>query len=164
MRSGLLWTGLAEIVFGAFWVVGGRMLPVVGTVWVPVGFFLMGLGVVFVIAAFIAGRRGEQAERLRALGVRGMALIHDVAGTGTYINGTPVVRLTMEVHVQGRPPYRLEGVKNFGMVPVGVWMPVRVDPANPESLVLVPEELAQSAPAPPATLQQWANQDRTPPT
>lgn len=145
-RNGLLMTGLAEIVFGAFFVIGGNYIPMVGPIWDMVGFGLMGLGVVFILMAFRSSRRLNRASALAATGMPGQALVLASEPTGVIINGVPSTRLDLEVNLADRPPYRVEGIKHSGHLAVNAWVPVVVSPENPENLVIAPTSMTTERP------------------
>lgn len=146
VRNGLLMTGLAEVVFGAFFVIGGNYIPMVGPIWDMVGFGLMALGGVFVLMAFAASRKLSRASALAATGMPGQALVLASQPTGVVVNGVPTVRVDLEVNLADRPPYRVEGLKNSGHLPVNTWVPVVVSPDDPEQLVVAPTGLTQERP------------------
>lgn len=137
-RNGMLYTGLGEIVFGAFWVVGGRFIPEVGPYWTVVGYGLMGLGVIFLFVAFGYSRRLSNASALMSTGLPGTAKVLYCEPTGVTVNGVPSTRVGFEVQVEGRPPYRVEEVKHSGMLMPGQSVGVMVSPDNPEELIVTP--------------------------
>lgn len=132
----MLFTGLGEIVFGAFWVVGGRFIPEVGPYWTVVGYGLMGLGVVFILFAFRYSRRLGQASALMSTGLPGTAKVLYCEPTGVTVNGVPSTRVGFEVQLADRPVYRVEEVKHSGMLTPGSSVPVLVSPDDPEQLVV----------------------------
>ncbi len=81
-----------------------------------------------------------KAQALYTSGVPGTATIESVTDTGTMLNQNPVCEFQLTVSVAGRQPY---SVAHRQMVPMmmmasyqpGAAMPVRVDPADPATLV-----------------------------
>src|SRR6266576_306877 len=83
----------------------------------------------------------RRAQHLMANGRVGQATITDVGHTGTTVNGNPQVQIDLTVAMDGAPPYAATvtqvisrlAVRNF--VP-GATVPVRVDPRDPQELIV----------------------------
>ncbi len=97
--------------------------------------------VALLVAARFVG--GMDAGRLRAQGgLPGTARILSLADTGVTVGGlTAVLRADAEVSVAGRPPYRASfrlpvGRHQLGQLAPGAVLPVLVDPAHPQRIVL----------------------------
>jgi hypothetical protein len=83
----------------------------------------------------------EEAQRLRIQGVPGTARIVGMSQTGVYLNEQPQVELNLEVTTSIQGPYPVvlkEWVPMImlGRLTSGVPLPVKVDPANPNNLVI----------------------------
>lgn len=83
--------------------------------------------------------RARVADRIRTSGQPGTARILGVAQTGLFVNRNPQVALDLDVQVLGRSPYRVTVKDVVPLVMLGRLqgtLPVRVDPANPERVVV----------------------------
>jgi hypothetical protein len=113
------------------------------------------LGFGFLLTAGILGTTGlllllwarrmragyEEAQRLRIQGVAGTGRIVRMRQTGVYLNEQPQVELNLEVTTSVQGPYPVvlkEWVPMImlGRLTSGVPLPVKVDPANPNNLVI----------------------------
>ncbi|MEO7118234.1 MAG: hypothetical protein ABIZ34_04605 [Candidatus Limnocylindrales bacterium] len=104
------------------------------------GTFLI-IGLVFTIVGAAMRRLGVRTERIRSPGVRAQATISDVGETNMTVNRRPVLNLTLLVTVPGRSPYPLKQRivmprSALGRIGVGMSVPVTVDPADPNSVVI----------------------------
>ncbi len=83
-------------------------------------------------------RSAKRAKIIAAEGLRGRAKILAISPTGTRINGVPVMRFDLEVHVEGRPSVRATSSKL--MYPqgnlAGVEIPVIWHPSYPDDAVM----------------------------
>jgi hypothetical protein len=88
-----------------------------------------------------ATAQGQLAQHLAVNGIPGQAVITTIRDTGTTINDNPLVELGLDVTVEGRRPYAVTQrqvisrlfVANFQP---GTTVPVRVDPADPEAVLV----------------------------
>jgi hypothetical protein len=87
-------------------------------------------------------RRGyQEAQRLKAQGLPGQARIVGMRQTGAYLNEQPQIELNLEVTTSMQGPYPVV-VKEWvplmllGRLSSGMPLPVKVDPANPQNLVI----------------------------
>ena len=88
-----------------------------------------------------AASDAQRAQHLALNGVPGQATITTIRDTGTTINDHPVVELGLDVTLDGRPPYAVTHTQLINRLAVGGFtpgaiVPVRVDPANPTSLLV----------------------------
>jgi hypothetical protein len=99
-------------------------------------------------------------KRLEERGVPAVAVIQGVRDTGMSIGGdTPrffVADLTLEVHVEGQPPYQVVHRQRIprlqiGQVVPGAQISVMVDPEDPNTLMVTEEALNQKVP-----MVQWS--------
>ena len=140
-RSGriLLLVALLELALaGGFWLLsalvpGGRegMLIAAG--------ILGSTSAVLVVVAVILLRRAAATDRISAAGAAGKGQIMGLRQTGVLINGQPQVEMDLLVTVMGRSPYRAtvkEIVPLIMLNRLQGTLPVRVDPARPESVVV----------------------------
>jgi len=88
-----------------------------------------------------AASDAQRAQHLALNGVPGQATITTIRDTGTTINDHPVVELGLDVTLDGRPPYAVTHTQLISRLAVGGFtpgatVPVRVDPADPNSLLV----------------------------
>lgn len=111
-------------------------LPVLAVAFVP-GIFFSGLLVVALI--------GSAAERSRILrtGETGVGRVTSVTWTGVRVNNRPVYRIEMDVFTLERAPYRAKANKRSGYYGIagpefapGSLLPLKIDPRNPENVVI----------------------------
>jgi hypothetical protein len=101
---------------------------------------ILGLtGAVMLIVGLVILWRARASDRIRTQGQPGTADIVGVRQTGVYVNQNPQVALDLEVRVLGRSPYRVTVKEVVPLVMLGRLqgtVPVRVDPANPERVLI----------------------------
>jgi hypothetical protein len=84
-------------------------------------------------------------EQLKATGVQGKARVAELNDTGMLVNHNPRVRLTLEIRIENRSPYRIQKTEiipliRISQVQVGGEIDVLVDPndpQNPDRIILV---------------------------
>jgi hypothetical protein len=74
-------------------------------------------------------------------GVQGNATVKSTAETGQQINGTPVYEVVLTVQVPGQEAYDVTHKQVIALAAIGNWQPgaifpVRVDPNNPQSVII----------------------------
>jgi hypothetical protein len=97
------------------------------------------------IGLFLWGRRWakgyQEAQRLKMSGVPGQATILGMRQTGVYLNEQPQIELNLQVQTQMHGPYQVT-VREYvplmllGTLSSGRPLPVKVDPADPQKLVI----------------------------
>lgn len=92
-------------------------------------------------AANHAAADAQRAQHLALHGIAGQATITGLRDTGTTINEHPLVELQLEVSLDGRPAYPVTHTQLISRLAVagfqpGATVPVRVDPADPQSLLV----------------------------
>lgn len=97
------------------------------------------------VGLFLWGRRWargyKDAQRLRTSGVPGEATIQGMRQTGVYLNEQPQIELNLQVQTQMHGPYQVT-VREYvplmllGTLSSGRPLPVKVDPADPQKLVI----------------------------
>jgi hypothetical protein len=159
-----LWfTAILELVLAGVFLVLGFVIPAAAG-----GMFLTGaiLGVTGLLLAMWARRwqRGyAEAQRIKATGVPGTARILSMRQTGVYMNEQPQIELTLEVTSSMQGPYQVV-MKEYvpmmllGTLTSGAPLPVKVDPANPNTVIIEWENAlsggmspAMASAAPPAS-------------
>ena len=83
----------------------------------------------------------QKAQHLMANGRQGTATVVALRQTGTFVNENPQVELDLDVSVDGLQPYRATHKQVLAMIAVpqfqpGASVPVRVDPFDPQSLIV----------------------------
>jgi hypothetical protein len=156
-----LWiTGIIMLVLGAFFIVGLGNLPFAGGAMLMTGYILAGVGILLIVIGLIVGRRAAAVDEILTTGTAGTAQVTGVTQTGMYLNEQPQLDLQLMVSVPGRAPYPARH-KSFvplmlmGRVTSGQPLAVRVDPVDPQKLVVdwqssgfASAPMGMSAPAP----------------
>jgi hypothetical protein len=83
----------------------------------------------------------RRVQHLMANGLVGQATITELDHTGSSVNGNPQVRIALEVTMDGGPPYAASVTQVISRLAVanfapGATVPVRVDPDDPEQLIV----------------------------
>jgi hypothetical protein len=113
----------------------------------------------------------EEGQRLRVQGLPGTARIVGMRQTGVYLNEQPQVELNLEVttSIQGPYPVTLKEwvpMIMLGRLTSGIPLPVKVDPANPNNLVIEwesamsPPGVGAMTPPPQADTSQYSQAAR----
>lgn len=84
---------------------------------------------------------GQKAQYLMQAGRVGSATVSAVRQTGTFVNNNPECELALQVVLDGGEPYGVTHRQVLAMVALpgfqpGASVPVRVDPNNPQSLII----------------------------
>lgn len=84
---------------------------------------------------------GQKAQYLMQAGRIGTATVSGVRQTGTFVNNNPECELDLQVAVDGGTPYAVTHRQVLAMVALpgfqpGASVPVRVDPNDPQSLII----------------------------
>jgi hypothetical protein len=140
-RSGriLLLVALLEIALaGGFWLLSGLVPGGREGILIAAG-ILGSTGIVLVAVAVVLLRRAAATDRISAMGVVGTGQIMGLRQTGVLINDQPQVEMDLLVTVMGRSPYRAKVKEIVPLIMLNRLqgtLPVRVDPARPESVVV----------------------------
>ena len=83
----------------------------------------------------------QKAQYLMANGQAGTATITQLRQTGTFVNQNPEVEMDLQVTLNDQQPYAVTHRQVVALVAMagfqpGATVPVRVDPANPQSLIV----------------------------
>lgn len=134
-------TAVFELVLAGVFLVIGLNNPVLEGGFLLTAAILGGVGLLL----FLWGRRWSRAfadaQRLKAQGVPGQATITGMRQTGVYVNEQPQIELQLRVQSEMHGPYDVT-VKEYvplmllGTLSSGRPLPVKVDPANPQRLVI----------------------------
>jgi hypothetical protein len=96
-------------------------------------------GIVLVVVAIVLLRRAAATDRISAMGVAGTGQIMGLRQTGVLINGQPQVEMDLLVTVMGQSPYRAKVKEIVPLIMLNRLqgtLPVRVDPARPQTVVV----------------------------
>jgi hypothetical protein len=136
------------IIFGAIFLIIGIVviftlgnIPYAGGGMILMGgiFALVGGGIA--LAGVLVGRGASATDGVLATGVAGTATITGVTQTGMYLNNQPRIKLALMVQLPGQAPYAAEHSEFVPLILLyrvqpGATLPVRVDPANPQKIVV----------------------------
>ena len=137
-----LWiTGIILLVLGAVFILALGNIPFAGGAMLTTGYILAGVGILLIVIGLIVGRRAAAVDQILATGTPGTAQVTGVTQTGMYLNEQPQLDLQLMVSVPGKAPYPARH-KSFvplmlmGRVTSGQPLAVRVDPVDPQKLVV----------------------------
>jgi hypothetical protein len=135
---------VAALMFGtgAVFFVIGQATPILYTGFMIAAGTFVPVGIIMVVVAVAMGRRRANGQRLRASGVPGHAQIVGLTQTSMYVNNQPVVELQLQITTATHAPYmvtRRETVPliMMGRLTSGHPLPVMVDPARPDNVVIL---------------------------
>ena len=138
-----LWaTAIFEFLLGGFFFFMGKSIG-----WpVDDGFTLTaallgGVGVIMMLFAARMSRRSKQAEQIQTQGIPGQAVITGMRQTGMYLNEQPQVELQLQVSTQMQAAYQVTKKEYVPLMMLGTLtsgrpLPVKVDPVNPQNIVI----------------------------
>ena len=154
-------TAIFEFVLAGVFLVIGMNNEVLRGGFTLTAAILGGVGLLLLLWGRRWSRAYADAQRLKAQGVPGQATIVGMRQTGVYMNEQPQIELQLQVQTEMHAPYQVT-VKEWvplmflGTLTAGRPLPVKVDPANPQRLVIewenamgIPGGQAVGAPAPP---------------
>lgn len=121
-----------------FWLILGG-LPEAGDAMRLTAALLGGVGVVLLLAGLLWMRSAAKKDRISATGVAGTGQIMGLGQTGMTVNDQPQVELDLLVTIPGRSPYRARVKEIVPLIMLNRLqgtLPVRVDPAEPNTVVV----------------------------
>ncbi|MGH2662987.1 MAG: hypothetical protein ACRDH8_09320 [Actinomycetota bacterium] len=137
-----LWiTAIFELVLAAVFLVIGLMVPILRGGFTLTAGILGVVGLGLMVWARSWSKKAAEANRLKTQGVPGQASIMGMRQTGVYLNEQPQIELQLQVQTQMHGPYQVT-VREYvplmllGTLSSGRPLPVKVDPANPNNLVI----------------------------
>ena len=134
-------TAIFELVLAGVFLVIGMNNEVLRGGFTLTAAILGGVGLLLLLWGRKWSRAFAAAERLKAQGVAGQATITGMRQTGVYVNEQPQIELQLQVQTEMHAPYQAT-VKEYvplmmlGTLTSGRPLPVKVDPANPQRLVI----------------------------
>jgi len=128
--------GLAAV----FWLVFAEMAGAdAGDAMRLTGAILGGVGVMLLLGGLLWMRGAAKKDRISATGVAGTGQIMGLGQTGVTVNDQPQVELDLLVTIPGRSPYRAKVKEIVPLIMLNRLqgtLPVRVDPAEPDTVVV----------------------------
>lgn len=130
-----------EILLAGLFLALARALPLVAWTFYPLSAVLGATGVGLGIWGVFWWKRAAYTERILREGVSGQARILSMRETGVYVNRRPQVEFGLEVTTPTHGTYSVtqrEAVPLIllGRLSSGVPLPVKVDAANPEAVLI----------------------------
>jgi hypothetical protein len=134
-------TAIFELVLAGVFLVIGMANPIVRGGFSVTAAILGVLSVGLLLWARRWARGYKEAQRLRTFGVPGHAQIMSMRQTGVSMNEQPQVQLNLQVQTEMHGPYQTTVTEYvplmlLGMLSTGRPLPVKVDPADPQKLVI----------------------------
>ena len=128
--------GLAAV----FWLVFAEMAEAdAGDAMRLTGAILGGVGVMLLLGGLLWMRGAAKKDRISATGVAGTGQIMGLGQTGVTVNDQPQVELDLLVTIPGRSPYQAKVKEIVPLIMLNRLqgtLPVRVDPAEPDTVVV----------------------------
>jgi hypothetical protein len=152
-RRWLIAIGILELALAGAFAFGAFLVPIAGPGLLLTAIILGITGIVLVLVGRRVGQSAAKTDRILASGVAGTARITGLRQTGLYLNEQPQVEMQLSVQLPARAPYpatRKEFVPLIllARLTAGAPLPVRVDPADPGSIVIDWQAPAEMAPLP----------------
>lgn len=134
-------TAVLELILAAVFLFLGWRNEIVRSGFYLTAGILGGVAMLLLVWATRMSRGYQEARRLKATGIPGQARITGMRQTGVSLNDQPQVELSLEVSTAMQSGYPVT-VKEFvplmliGVLGSGAPLPVKVDPMNPENVVI----------------------------
>lgn len=137
----LIGTGIFEIVLAAIFLFIGLMEPILMGGFALTAAILGGTGLILIWFGLRSRRSAAEADRVVRTGLSGTAQVTSMTQTGMSLNDQPQIDMELLVNVPGRAPYtarRKEFVPLIllGRLGSGMPLPVKVDPADPQRVIV----------------------------
>ena len=135
----LLLVGLFELALAGGFVPLSEALPDAGAGMLIAAGILGSTGLVLLVIGAILLRRASATDRISATGLPGTGQILGLRQTAVLINGQPQVEMDLLVSVPGRAPYHAKAKEIVPLIMLNRLqgtLPVRVDPAKPQTVVV----------------------------
>jgi hypothetical protein len=130
-----------ELLLTAGFVFGATQVPAAAFGFILTAIILGITGLVLIVAGWRSGASSDEADRITSTGIAGTATVTGLTQTGMSLNDQPQVEIELLVQLPGRPSYTAKH-KEFvplillGRLSSGAPLPVRVDPADPQKVVV----------------------------
>jgi hypothetical protein len=154
-RSAGLWlivSAVIELALAGVFLLVALTVPFVGEGMLLTAGILGAVGFACLVIGLRLRASAAANDRLLTSGVAGQAAVTGLTQTGMYLNENPQVAIDLLVELPGRAPYPVQR-KEFvplillGRLSSGAPLPVRVDPADPQRLVIDWQNAGFAAPA-----------------
>ncbi len=137
----LIITAVIEIVLAAGFLIAGMVIPGVESGFMLTAGILGAVGVGLLFWGQKWRKAAVEADRIRTQGVAGSATITGMRQTGVTLNEQPQIELQLQVSTEmhGAYPVTLKEyvpLMMIGMLSSGRPLPVKVDPANPQRVII----------------------------
>jgi hypothetical protein len=137
--------GLLLLVMGIVFVGIAMSVPILRMSFTGTGAVLACVGLGMFAGGGMMWFRRANSERLKASGIAGQAQIVGLNQTNFYVNDQPVVEMQLTITTPMHPPYNVTRRETvpllmLGRLTNGQPLPVMVDPAAPENVVIVWEQ------------------------
>ncbi len=147
---GLLIGGIVQLVVGVIFIGVAFSVPIIRNTLLIIGVIELIVGVGLVAIGVKARGRAQEAQQLKVTGLAGQAAIVGMRQTGVTMNEQPQVELQLQIQIPGRQPYQITKKEYVPLMLLGALtsgrpLPVKVDPANLQNVV-IEWESALSAP------------------
>jgi hypothetical protein len=150
----LIAVGLLELVLATVFGVVAASVPLLRIGFVPTAAILLVTGLGLIVWGGFWWRKAADTQRVKAEGIPGQAQIVGLRQTGLYVNNQPQVELQLQVTTAMHAAYAVTSKQVVPMIMLGRLtsgqpLPIKVDPARPDHVVILWES-ALSAPAAPS--------------
>lgn len=141
MGKWLIGIGVLELALAAIFGYFGATIPILAFGFLLTAAILGVTGLVLILFGLRSRRSAADADRIATIGLAGTATITGLTQTGMSLNDQPQVEMELMVSIPGRAPYQARR-KEFvplillGRLSSGLPLPVKVDPADPQRLVI----------------------------
>jgi hypothetical protein len=138
----MFFVGLLLLGIGVVFVVIAENVPILETSFLSTGGILAVVGLGMFVGGIFMWKKRANTQRVTATGVQGTAFVMNAAQTSMYVNGQPVVQLQLQVSTPTQAPYVVNKRETvpammMGRLSSGQPLPVRVDPAKPDNIVIM---------------------------
>ena len=154
----LIGTGVFELLLAAGFVAAAIAAPAARSGLLLTAVILGAVGIGLTAFGVRSRARAAEAKRVLSVGIAGTATITGMTQTGMYLNENPQVKMDLLVELPGRAPYaasRKEFVPLIllGRLSTGAPLAVKVDPGDPQDVLIDWENPAPAVMTPPQ--QGW---------
>ena len=99
------------------------------------------IGILCLVIGIISLQRKVTIDRINDSGITGTATVTNVTQYSMYVNGNPMLKMTLDVNVPGQPRYTATRTEVVPMILLsrvtsGARLPVKVDPQNQKNVVI----------------------------
>jgi hypothetical protein len=141
MGRWLIGIGVLELALAGIFGYFGATIPILAFGFLLTAAILGVTGLGLILFGLRSRRSAAEADRIATTGLAGTATITGLTQTGMSLNDQPQIEMELLISIPGRAPYkarRKEFVPQIllGRLSSGLPLPVKVDPADPQRLVI----------------------------